>query len=38
MPAPPQRPLSSNMIFKDNNEIDWVVLKDHLKKEGRVAM
>jgi serine/threonine-protein phosphatase 2B catalytic subunit len=37
LPPPPQRPLASHLVFKENNEVDWVVLRDHLKKEGRVA-
>lgn len=37
LPSPPQRPLASHVLFRPNNEVDWQVLRDHLKREGRIA-
>jgi len=35
-PLPPQRPLSTEQIFKDGS-IDWRLLRAYLKKEGKVT-
>jgi serine/threonine-protein phosphatase 2B catalytic subunit len=37
LPSPPQRPLASHVLFKQNNEVDWQTLRDHLRREGRIA-
>jgi len=37
MPAPPHRPLTAYGLFLPNNKVDWRLLKDHLKREGRVG-
>ena len=37
LPAPPQRPLTSSNLFLSSNTIDWKLLRDHLKREGRVG-
>lgn len=37
MPAPPHRPLTAYGLFLPNNRVDWKLLRDHLKREGRVG-
>lgn len=34
---PPHRPIPSNQLFKGPQEVDWVYLMEHLKREGRVT-
>ena len=29
---PPHRPLASNQLFKNNNEVDWAYLQEHLRR------
>jgi len=36
LPAPPHKPLTSEQLFVANDEVDWVLLRNHLKREGRV--
>ena len=35
LPPPPHRPLSSSLIFK-GDKINWSLMRDFLKKEGRI--
>jgi serine/threonine-protein phosphatase 2B catalytic subunit len=37
VPLPPHRPLSSELLF-GGKPINWELLRDHLKKEGRVQL
>jgi hypothetical protein len=37
LPAPPQRPLTSVDLFLSSNKIDWKLLRDHIKREGKVG-
>jgi hypothetical protein len=36
LPLPPQKPLSTEQIFKDGS-IDWRLLRAYLKKEGKLT-
>lgn len=36
VPLPPHRPLSSELLFGGKPPVNWELLRDHLKKEGRV--
>lgn len=36
IPTPPHRPLSDELLFKDDKP-DWRMLRDHLTKEGRIT-
>ena len=37
LPLPPQRPLKSDLIFQ-NNIIQASLIKDFLRKEGRISL
>lgn len=37
LPVPPQRPLATHILFRQNNGVDWQILKEHLRREGRIA-
>jgi hypothetical protein len=37
LPAPPQRPLTSAKLFLSDNKVDWKLLRDHIKREGKVG-
>lgn len=37
MPAPPHYPLVAQDFFLPNNKVDWHLLKNNLKREGRVG-
>lgn len=30
------KPLPSEQLFKSNSEVNWTLLRDHLKREGRI--
>lgn len=36
VPPPPQRPLSSAEIFVGNKSCNWKLLRDHLKRGGKI--
>ena len=35
VPPPPHKPLPSKLLFK-NNQVNWKLLRDFLRREGRV--
>lgn len=37
LPLPPQLPLDTSDIFKDGGVVDWLCIRDSLKKEGRIT-
>jgi serine/threonine-protein phosphatase 2B catalytic subunit len=36
LPLPPERPLDTAQIFRDNL-VDWRLVRQHIKNEGRIA-
>ena len=36
VPPPPQRPLLDSQIFLSNTECNWKLLRDHLKRGGKI--
>jgi hypothetical protein len=36
LPPPPHKPLATHLIF-DNNTVNWKLIKDFLKKEGKIS-
>ena len=36
VPPPPQRPLSSSQIFVSSKECNWKLLREHLKRGGKI--
>lgn len=36
VPPPPQRPLSSSQLFVSSKECNWRLLRDHLKRGGKI--
>ena len=36
VPPPPQKPLLSSQLFLNNKMCDWKLLRDHLKRGGKI--
>ena len=36
VPPPPRRPLTSSQLFPSAKQCNWKLLRDHLKKGGKI--